>query len=96
MNNKSFFAGLEEVLSRLVSLVVCISFFAIFVVAKPDQTINLNAKDLGIWLLVFWFVYECIGFLLYSLFVYFGKNKEVKQASTNSFKIKDDINDTHL
>ena len=71
---------MEEVLSRLISLVVSVAFFAIFVLAKPDQTINLNTKDLSIWLIMFWFIYECIGFLLHSLFIYFGRNSIKKNG----------------
>lgn len=73
---------MEEVLSRLVSLVISVAFFAIFVLAKPDQTINLNTKDLSIWFVMFWFVYECIGFLLHSLFIYFGRNSVKKDTLT--------------
>jgi hypothetical protein len=74
--NKNFFAGLEEVTSRLISLVITSAFFLVYISAKPNQEILINWTQLLIILSVFWLVYELLGYLLFTAFNYFGDKAE--------------------
>lgn len=74
--NKNFFAGLEEVSSRLISLVITSAFFLVYISAKPNQEMLVNWTQLLIILSVFWLVYELLGYLFFTVFNYFGKQSE--------------------
>lgn len=74
--NKNFLAGLEEVSSRLISLVITSTFFLVYISAKPNQEMLVNWTQLLIILSIFWLVYEFLGYLFFMIFGYFGKQGE--------------------
>lgn len=82
---KDFFAGLEEVASRLLSLVFTIVFFLIYILARSNQEMTVNWYKMFVILGLFWLVYETLGYVLFSIFKYFGKQKppeEIKDLPT--------------
>ncbi len=86
--NKNFFAGIEEVISRLLAAVISMVFFLIYIYARPDQEVTLNWSGLLAMLGIFWLVYEFIGYVLYLIFVYFSRqnnnlNSQSKDIDTN-------------
>ncbi len=88
--NSKFLAGLEEGFARIISLILTLIFFLIYVVAVEEVVLNwLQALA---WLGLFWLVYEVISLLLFSVFVFFTKNKISKRDSSveNSQKTPSD------
>ena len=75
--NKNFFAGIEEVVSRLISAVITTIFFLVYVSAKTNSEIVLNWSGLLVSLAIFWLVYEFLAYCLYMIFVYFSKQSSV-------------------
>ncbi len=79
MSENKFLAGLEEGFARIIALVLTLIFFLIYTAAVEQVTLNwLQALA---WLGLFWFVYEVISFLLFSVFTFFARNKIAKQDS---------------
>ena len=74
--SKSFYTGFEEMVSRFVSLVLSLSFFSIYILAKSTDLL-LDWNKLTIHLLVFWFVYEVLSYILFIIFCQFSKNKVI-------------------
>ncbi len=72
--DKSFFAGLEEIFARLLGLVLTIIFFLIYIVAI--QELILDWRQALILLTIFWLVYETVSLILFSVFRFFAKQKE--------------------
>lgn len=72
--NQSFFAGQEEVLARISSLVISTIFFLIFIIAR--EQINLNYQSAIIFISIFWVVYESLALILFQLFSHFANNKK--------------------
>ena len=67
--NQKFFAGVAEVLSRVVSLILVLSFYVIFFVGKGNIVIN-GLVGQGALILGSIVLYELIGFVFYELFSY--------------------------
>lgn len=76
MNSKGFFAGLEEVASRLLSVILCFVFFLIYISARDGQQMILDWPQLLVVLGIFWFVYESISYIMYAIFSYFSRQNE--------------------
>jgi predicted membrane protein len=74
--NKNFFTGLEEVASRLISLVITSAFFLVYISAKTNQEILVNWTHLLLILSIFWLVYELLGYLFFMIFNYFGNQTD--------------------
>jgi hypothetical protein len=79
--NKNFFAGMEEVFSRLISTFLTIVFFLVYVSAKDSKELLLNWSGLLAVLLIFWVVYELVAYCLYSVFIYFSKRNQLTTSS---------------
>ncbi len=71
--DKSFFAGLEEVFARLLGLALTLVFFLIYIVAI--QELLLGWLETLALLSLFWFIYEIISLLLFSVFRFFAKQQ---------------------
>lgn len=80
----SFFAGIEELASRAVGLVLTLAGFGVYILAKENLEINQNNV-----LLVFgsfWFLYEGLSYIFFLIFRYFtrrGQVEEVEDDLTN-------------
>lgn len=70
MNSKSFIAGLEELVARVVSLVLSILFFTVYTYATG--VLSVNWQSMVTYLLLFWLLYEALSFILYTIFKFFG------------------------
>jgi predicted membrane protein len=79
--NKNFFAGMEEVFSRLISTFLTIVFFLVYISAKDSRELVLNWSGMLAVLLIFWIVYELVAYCLYVLFIYFSKQSQVNSIS---------------
>ncbi|MEM1311859.1 MAG: hypothetical protein AAGF07_00135 [Patescibacteria group bacterium] len=89
--SKSFFAGMEEVFSRLISLVIAITFFLVYVFAKDSQELRIDWSGTLFVLLIFWLVYEFLSYGLYVLFVYFtkqGRDKTITELNSNPEEVE--------
>jgi uncharacterized membrane protein len=93
MKNRKFFAGLEEVLARILGLCVTLVFFAVYVSAKT--TINTDWYGIIGYLSLFWLIYEVLSYILFIAFAYFSRdNMEMKSPESIAEIAKDDMNDT--
>ena len=84
--NKSFFAGMEEVFSRLISVFLTVVFFLVYVFAKDSQELFLEWSGVFFVLFIFWVIYESLSYGLYILFVYFtkqGREKTITKLHDN-------------
>jgi hypothetical protein len=75
---KQFLSGLEETIARFGSLVLTVLLFSIYIVAVEQITFDWRSGSIS--LAFFWFVYELIAFILFTMFKFFGE----KNQSNNS------------
>ncbi len=70
----SFFAGSEEIIARFSSLFVSLAIFSVYFISRGD--VNFVWYEL-VWVIaIFWFVYELLAFVLFSLFRFFSKKSD--------------------
>jgi hypothetical protein len=92
MKNRNFFAGLEEVLARILGLCVTLVFFAVYVSAKG--TILADWYGIVGYLSLFWLIYEMLSYILFIAFAYFSRDDEkIKSPESIAEIAKDDMND---
>jgi Ca2+/H+ antiporter len=87
--NKNFFAGVEEVVSRLISAFITTVFFLVYVAAKDTADVTLNWSGLLVVLVIFWLVYEFLAYCLYLIFVYFSR--QTQQSKIETVKENDSV-----
>jgi hypothetical protein len=73
--SKSFYSGFEEVVSRLISLIITMVFFSIYIFAKSDNLILLDWSKMLAFLGIFWLTAEVLSAILHFVFCQFSKNK---------------------
>jgi len=66
---QEFFAGIAEVLSRVVSLILVLSFYVVFFIGKGNIVLN-GLVGQGTLILGSIVLYELIAFVFYELFSY--------------------------
>jgi energy-converting hydrogenase Eha subunit H len=74
----NFLSGMEEAVARFLSLIVSLIFFSINLLSKTPQQIELDWKNLMIYLGIFWLVYEFCAFFLFLVLIQFSKNKNLQ------------------
>ena len=85
----SFLDGSQEGISRIVSMILSTSFFAIYTLASDSGNgLNITWVNTIISLVIFWVVYESLSFGLYLIFIYFSKqnnqpNSDFKDTETS-------------
>ncbi len=84
MSNNNYFAGLEEAVARLLSFIVSLAFFSIYILSKSQITLDWNG--LLIHVTLFWLVYELIAMALFYILSQFSKAKKLsnKEKDPNS------------
>jgi hypothetical protein len=88
MKQNNFFAGLEEVGGRFISLFITLGLFAVYSWAKGQVT--LDWFQISGYLALFWFLYELISYFLFKTFRYFASTKDVDEKSIEeSIKISE-------
>lgn len=66
---QEFFSGIPEVLSRVVSLILVLSFYVVFFIGKGNIVLN-GLVGQGALILGTIVLYELIAFVFYELFSY--------------------------
>ena len=87
MNPSRYFAGVEEVLARIVAIVLSIAVFAVYESAKGQQ--SLSSSDIALTLAVFVVVYDLLAFMLFILFSYFSRQRIMQTNATDTTIISD-------
>jgi len=82
--SKQFLSGLEETIARFASLILSVLFFSIYIVAV--EQVSLDWKSASLALAFFWFVYELIAFILFTVFKFFGDKNSSNSGDSNSNK----------
>jgi hypothetical protein len=82
MKNRKFFAGLEEVFARFLALFVSLVFFAVYVSAKSEVT--LDWYSLVGYLSLFWLIYELLSYIFFRAFMFFSRDDENPLPSNES------------
>ena len=72
--SNSFFAGIEEVASRALSLILSVLLFSVYALAKEDLYFEI-ASVAGS-LVLFWLVYETLAYVFFLVFNYFSNKSE--------------------
>ncbi len=73
MTRKKYFGGLEGIIAKLVSLIITVVFFAIY--NLTSDKLEASWFELTGILLLFWLIYEILGYVLFLFFVFFGNNR---------------------
>ena len=87
---KSFYSGFEEVVSRLISLILSMVFFSIYITAKDAKVIILDLPKMLVFLGIFWLTYEVVSAILFFVFCQFSKNKleEMEESKLKPTKVE--------
>lgn len=82
LKENSFFAGLEEIIARLLGAIITLAFFLIYIVAVNQ--ITLDWVQTFVLLTIFWLTYEVVSLILFSVFSFFAKakNSSLNQGET--------------
>ncbi len=93
---KHFLDGLEETIARIVSLLLSLTFFALYFGGKAPVFTDWYGL-IGV-LALFWLVYESVSYLLYIVFNFFsaksGKDDNSNsKVDTNNFDMNHTEND---
>lgn len=94
---KPFFAGLEGIAARLVSFIITLVFFIIYV--STSGGVEFDWYQMAGTLTLFWLCYEGVGYLLFLFFNFFARNNLTKVDENNGvdFKeVKDEDNEDVL
>lgn len=89
MSNKSFFAGMEEVLARICSLVLTLVFFLIFILTRGE--LEVEWRTLSVILLIFWLVYEILSLMFFNAFRYFSNNQEALKSNKTAIQVEPQV-----
>lgn len=87
MNNKNFFAGLEELFARLASFILVVLGFVIFMIAR-DRIFEFNWLVLLQVLGLFWVLYEFLGLIFFQAFHFFAKQQTPQVISSQEESVK--------
>jgi|GEM_PF-3604580 len=79
MPSKSFLSGLEELLARVVSLVLTLLFFVIYALSN-SQSLTLDWFQLAVHLSIFWIVYETLALIFFQTFLFFSTKSVDKEV----------------
>lgn len=79
---KEFISGLEEIVARMVALVITMLIFIAYTLGNPF--IQPRWQEIALFLLGFWFAYEIIGYILFMLFKFFANKQAQVMESKNS------------
>lgn len=93
MNNKNFFAGLEELFARLAGFILVVLGFVIFMIAR-DRNFDLNWLGMLQVLGLFWILYEVLGLIFFQAFHFFAKQQTpgpVIQSAPPAEKLETEI-----
>jgi hypothetical protein len=72
-NKNNYFAGAEEAVGRLLSFIVSLAFFSIYILSKT--TVLLDWSGLLVHLAIFWLVYEVVSLVLFFVLNQFSRDK---------------------
>jgi hypothetical protein len=87
---RSFFAGLEEALARIIGFIITTALSCIFVLARGTMTFDW--LEMAGALSLFWFLYEVISYALYLAFVYFAKQRnQIKEGLSSNNELETDL-----
>ncbi|NJL96483.1 hypothetical protein HC766_04800 [Candidatus Gracilibacteria bacterium] len=74
----NFFAGSEEVIARFASLIVTVIGFSVFFIASDNM--SFLWYEIAYLLAIFWFIYELVALIMFTLFRYFSSNNAPKEV----------------
>jgi hypothetical protein len=91
--NSNFLSGLEELVARLISLVLITAMFAVYSAGKSEP-LQVESTKLILILLLYWFAYEVVSFVFFMILKRFSssnqyqniivveKNQEISTSNT--------------
>jgi len=79
MFDGSFFSGLEEVVARLISFLVSVTFFVIYIAGQGK--LELDWYKAAIILGFFWILYELISYILFLILSFFSRKTETESQT---------------
>lgn len=85
MFGRNFFSGLEEVVARLISFLVSVTFFVIYIAGQGK--FDLDWYKAAIVLGFFWILYELISYILFLILSFFSKKTENSLVENQADKI---------
>ncbi len=86
--SRSFYSGFEEVVSRLLSLILTLVFFSIYISAKSESIIFLDWSKMLVFLGIFWLTTEVLSAILHFIFCQFSKNKLIVNEKKPEIQFK--------
>ena len=84
MAQKSYLGGLEGSIAKMVSLMINLAFFSIYTISQDGLQVSWF-ELVGV-LLLFWVIYEVLGYILYIFFSFFARTK-ISRVEENSKEI---------
>jgi hypothetical protein len=88
--NLSKYITLEEAIAKVLSLVIDLAFFSIYILTKNTIS-NVDWQVLMIHLAIFWLVYEILSFGFYIILIQFSQNKISQPESKIETQITQEI-----
>jgi hypothetical protein len=89
--SKSFYSGFEEVVSRIISLILNIIFVSIYILAREQQVMILDWSKILILLGIFWISQELLSLGLFFIFCQFSKDRIIQDKPIESKNIPPQI-----
>ena len=85
MNNSKNYTSTEELMARLLSLLITLAFFSIYILTK-GQIAVVDWTVLITHLAIFWLVYEVISYTFFTILHQFASNKNTLQNASQEAK----------
>lgn len=77
---KEFISGLEEAVARMASLVTTLLISIAYTLGNPFN--QPKWQEIALFLVGFWFTYEVISYILFTLFKFFSTKKAESEKPT--------------
>ena len=87
------YTSVTETVARILSLLITLLCFSIYILSKDIQSIKLEWSPLMVHLAIFWLAYEVFSFCFFLLLQQFAATKEIKTLLPK-IEIKDAIKPT--
>jgi hypothetical protein len=89
MENRKFFAGLEEVFGRFGGLFVTLVLFAVYGWAKGN--VSLDWFQVSGYLALFWLIYEIFSYIFFKTFRYFASTNQDESVAEEVEKVDEKL-----
>lgn len=84
--SKTQYTSVTETVARILSLLITLLYFSIYILSKDIQSIKLEWSPLMVHLTIFWISYEVFSFCLFILLQQFASTKNLNEISSQKIQ----------